>query len=463
MAKYRAALLASFCLTIAGLSLSAQVVPATPGPAGSGVTPLPQRPSIGGVTPLETPANPDVSRVFAIGIATVYNGNVAAARQAALQSAYAEAVTMGAGTEIGRMTLIKNVRAVTDIISSRSRGFVKSYEVVRDELLPATPPRYEVRISAEVVKSARSQMEELEGLRLFLEVIGNPKLLILLPDRNVSEPVAAGGASSAESTQVTVGSGGSVAVTTNRSAATASTSGTGTPEIDGTMRAAEAAMAAAFAKYGYAVATSDDLVSGGVTSAEQLARARRGVTADAIAVARSAGADLLFSGVLRVATQRVTPQGVEFVSATAEASAKALVVSNGYVIDAFHTTVTKAHVSSLGAVSMTMDAIAGDFAKTLAWKIPSILAARPRMTKLVVSNVSLATAERIKARLEGIEGVDVVRFASVPTAATRTVELELLSGYVSVPQDELVNSCIESAGPVQVRSSDKYSLALALL
>jgi hypothetical protein len=415
--------------------LDAQVTPATPGSQGQGVTPLPTKPRIGSVQPLPETGHGEVARVFAVGTATVFNGNVGAARQAALQAAYAEAVAMGAGTEIGRLTLIRNVQAVTDVISSRTRGFVKTYEVIAEELHAGAPARFEIRIRAEVVRQAGSPTEELDGLKLFLEVIGSPKLLVLLPEQAVRNATE-GAADSA------------------RPAAT---------EPDGVLRSAEAAVAAAFAKYGYGVATSDDLVAGGVVSAAQLGRARQGVTADAVAVARAAGADLLLTGVLRTATQRIAPQGVDFVSATTEASAKALVVSNGYMIDAFHKTVTRASVSSLGAVSMSLDAIAADFASTLAWTIPKILTARPRLTRLMVANVSLSTAERLKTALQKVDGIDVVRFAAVPTTTSRNVEFELLSGFVVLPQDELVNHCIETAGPMQVKSADKYSLSLSLL
>jgi hypothetical protein len=443
---------------VAGALLTGQGVPTGP---RSGVTPLPQRPRTGSVTPLETPENPAASRVFAIGTATVFNGNVRVARQAALQAAYAEAVAMGAGTEIGRMTLIKNVQAVSDVIASRSRGFVKSYEVIAEEVKTGEPPTFEIRIRAEVVRTANSPLDELEGLKLFLDVIGSPKLLVLLPEQAVQDPTIATSTAS-ESTQVSVTAPGTSVSVTSQSAS--STAAPPQPqEREGVMRSAEAAVAAAFVKYGYSVSTSDDLVSGGLASAAQLSRARQGVTADAVAVARAAGADLLLTGVLRTATQRVRPQGVEFVSATTEASAKALVVSNGYLIDAFHKTTTKAHVSALGAVSMSLDAIAADFAAALAWNIPKILTARPRVTRLVVSNVGLAAAERLRNSLQKVDGIDVVRFAAVPTATNRTAEFELLSGYVVLPQDELVNHCIETAGPVQVKAADKYTVSLALL
>jgi hypothetical protein len=462
MPVMRKALLVAGIL-VCSVGLQGQVKPATPAPSGQGVVPLPQAPRIGSVKPLPPENDAAVARVFAVGTATVFNGNVRAARQAALQSAYAEAVAMGAGTEIGRMTMIKNVQAVSDVISSKSRGFVRSYEVIAEDVKPGEPPTFEMRIRAEVVKSQSSPAEEIEGLKLFLEVIGSPKLLVLLPEQAVAERTAAS-SSQRESTQVSVTAPGTnVSISSSTSSATSQAAGAAPQEREGTMRSSEAAVAAAFVKYGYAVATSDDLVAGGLASAAQLARARQGVTADAVAVAKAAGADLLLTGVLRTSTQKVTPAGVEFISATTEASAKAMVVSNGYLIDAFHKTVTKAHVSSLGAVSMSLDAIANEFASALAWSIPRILTARPRVTRLVVSNVNLAAAERLKTSLQKVDGIDVVRFANVPTAANRTAEFELLSGYVVLPQDELVNHCIETAGPVQVKQADKYTVTLTLL
>src|SRR5262249_56019792 len=166
----------------------------------------------------------------------------ARARQAARQAASAEAVAMGAGTEIGRLTLIRNVRAVTDVVSSRSRGFVRSYEVISEELVAAVPPRVEVRIRAEVVKSAQSPSEEIDGLKLFLDVIGSPKLLILLPERTTSDVPPA---SSNESTQVALQAPDTtVSVKTTRGSSSHDASSV-PPESDGTIRAAEPAAPAA--------------------------------------------------------------------------------------------------------------------------------------------------------------------------------------------------------------------------
>jgi hypothetical protein len=412
-------------------------IPPKPGPV-QGVTPQPATPRIGGVTPLPADAE-RVNRLYAIGTATVFNGNVSSARQAALQAAYAEAVSRGAGVEIGRMTIVRNVRAVSDIVAARSRGFVKSYELVGEKLLEGEPPRYEVRINAVVVDSAAGA-DDVEGLKLFLDVMGNPRLLVLLPEAAFNAPPPEG--------QEPKGAWGQNPPSTPA----------------GVMRNAEAAIAQAFGRFGYGVMTSDEVIASGSITPAQLERARQGVTTEAVAVARAVGADLLLTGSVQLSWQRVKPEGVEFVSATTVASAKAVIVSNGHVLEAFNRSHTNAHTSALGAITSSLQAVAAEFASTLAWKIPTILASRPRVTRVTFTNVDLPTAQRLKATLEALDGVDAVRFATVPTASSATAELELLSGFVLVPQDELVTRCMQAAGrPVQLVSADKFTMRFSVM
>lgn len=439
----------------------AQVRPqAPPVKQGKGVTPLPEQPRIGQVLPLPADAMSDVKSVYAVGTATIIGDNVQAARKAALQSAYADAVAQGAGVEIGRLTLVRNVRAVTDLVASRSRGFVRRYSVLFDDVVAGPPVRYEVRIEAEVSLAPRDGDGDIEGLRLFLSVVGEPTLLILLPDAEVQEPnpstwarVDAGEAH----VQVQTSDGEAHPIGQNLTAL-----GPRAQE-GGVLRLAESAVAQAFARFGYRVLTSDDLLSSQKAGAGQLDRARRGVTADALAVARAAGADLLLTGVLRVSTQRIAPQGVAFVSATTAASAKALVVSNGYVIDAFNRTFTKAHASSLGAVASTMEAAAGALADTLAWKIPSLLSAQPRVTQVTVEQVDFDLAQRAKAALEKVDGIEAVRFDRLPTAARPVATFEVLTAYVTPDQSQFVDAVSTALGrPVRLQDADKFSLHLVI-
>jgi hypothetical protein len=271
--------------------------------------------------------------------------------------------------------------------------------------------------------------------------MGNPRLLVLLPEAAFNAPAQEGqGDGKAQWGQ------------------------TGPSSPAGVMRSAEAAIAQAFGAFNYPVMTSDDVIATGGITDEQLARARQGVTADAVAVAQAVGADLLLIGNVQLSWQRVKPQDVEFVSATTVASAKALVVSNGYIIEAFNRSVTKAHTSALGAITASLQGVAADFAAALAWKIPSILASRPRITRISFANVDLALAQKLKQGLESLEGVDAVRFATVPTQTNPKAELELLSGYILLPQDEIVAHAMSAAGrPVQLVSADKFTVRMTVL
>jgi len=75
---------------------------------------------------------PTVKKIMAEGVGTIFGGNDESARTAALRTAYAEAVARGSGIEIGSMTIIRNVKYVTDIVTSRARGFVRELDIIRE-------------------------------------------------------------------------------------------------------------------------------------------------------------------------------------------------------------------------------------------------------------------------------------------------------------------------------------------
>ncbi|MBL8141768.1 MAG: hypothetical protein JNM38_11695 [Acidobacteria bacterium] len=430
-----------------------------PGVATPGSTP----PAGGQVVPREADAGAS-STVVASGSATVFGGNVDAARRAALQAAYAEAVGQASGVEVGRLTVVRDVKTVSDIVAARSRGFVRSYDILGERLVTnGDVHRYEVSIRAVVAARDLGSDDDVEGLRLYLDLIGRPTVLVLLPDAELP---------ALQDTEVLEVSGDAGHLLVEQRKGTTVRAGTpgltalGTaPTADGSLRAAEAAVAQALARYGYQAITSDELVGDPRVAPAQVEAARRGVTTQGTTVARAIGADLVLSGLIRVSTQRVAPQGVAFISATTAASARALVASNGAVVDAFHRTVTKAHPSALGAVSMTLDAVAAELAGALAWKIPAILSSQPRVTRVVVRSATLETAQQVKASFEAVPGVDVVRFVTVPTSTRPTLELDLLSGYVVPSVEELIGAC---AGTAQARtcrleSSTKFETTFTLL
>jgi len=134
----------------------------------------------------------EVRRIMAEGFAVIHNGNVEQARITALRIAYAEAVGRVAGLEISSSTWIVNVRHVIDLVTSRSKGFIRSYDIVREGISEKDPKRYEVLIEAEVLEKAITLDDERQGLQIFLQLLGDPKILIMLPEMEYQAKFVAG-------------------------------------------------------------------------------------------------------------------------------------------------------------------------------------------------------------------------------------------------------------------------------
>lgn len=455
-------------LAVLASSAIAGAIPARP-PADQ-VVPMPRGDTQGRVVPLSIPEQQG-RRIVAEGLATVHAGNVQAARLAALRSAYAEAVARGTGLEVGSMTLIKNVKYVTDIVTSRSRGLIREYRIISEGLARRDPSKYEVVIDADVVESGTTLGDDRNAaLAAYLEILGRPRLLIILPERAVATPSRPGviaADSSQTRTDVELQKGDLRVRLTEGStnARRREVAGAAAPELDAgdRMRSTEAAVAQAFSRLGYDVMTSDDLLDRNIASRTALAEARSGVTAAAVDVARAAGADLALLGVLRVSQEHVRPVNVDLVMVTTEASAKAIVVSSGKVIDAFHRTERASHPQGLKAYADSLDKIAAGIAEALGWNLPRILTNEFRETTLRVRGLSLAQAMDLKDALAGIDGVESVRVTQVPTDRSPETHYSLLSGFLFVEPAQVVDVCTRSLrGPVRLISATKFEIDAAL-
>jgi len=451
-----------FVLGVGGLtSAAAQVKP----------LPIPGSPP-GQVQPLPIP-DPATKKIMAEGVATVFNGNVQSARQAALRMAYGEAVGRGSGVEIGSMSLIKNVKWVTSIVAAKSRGFIKSYKVIREGLAKDEPTKYEVVIEAEVVEGGKIVgTDQFKALETYLGVLGNPRLLIILPERRVAAAPGTGATSATgntDKTNVEFAQGDTKLkivqekTSTNLQSDPSKSAAAQNVDAGDSARSTEAALAQAFAHYGYQVVTSDDLLAQGLCTSQTLANARAGVTADAVTAARAAGADLAFLGVLRLSESQIHPQGVDLVMVTAEASAKALVVSSGKMVDAFHRAEQASSRQMLKAYADCLDKIADGIASTLAWDIPRILSDEYRETRLEVNGLDLRQAMDLKAALMTIEGVEDAALDQIPSERNPVTRVTIKSGFVFVEPLEIMEKC---ARALKVRfrliNANKFEVQLAV-
>lgn len=456
--------MSAFCLFLAGMLCcgigvceSGSVDPVTGNKApGGGVKPLiKNEPQAASPRTAAEPAR--IKKVYAEGWATIQKGNVDQARMRALQTAYAEAVGRGCGVDIGSLMIVRNVKHVSDIVTARSRGFVRSYIIVGEGVAPNDPTRYEIRIDAEVIESGTSAQDEKEGLRLYLAMLGDPVLLIMLPEK--TEPPAGSGAVSHSNVDVQT-TDARITVNVDKSQPATPSE----PEFSdqgSTLRGTEAALAQAFSAYGYQVITSDDLLAGGLVEPQVMKDAKNGVTAQALKVARAANADIALLGNMRLSTRSVKPAGVDLFMTTAEASAKALIVSSGKTIQAFHQSKRASSPDALAAYSDCLDRVAAEMADVLAWKIPQILNQDSRKTRLVLHGVDVERVYAVKRSISDMTGVETVQISRMPTADQTYSEFFVFTGFVKISNGDIYDVCLRTIGiPLTIINENKYEIEL---
>ncbi len=126
------------------------------------------------------PAPSADERIEAEGIATVAGGDVAAARDRALDDALRKAVEQAVGTLIETETRVRNYEVLNDSIYAQSRGFVRSYRILSEK---HEDPLYRVTVEAAVaVGDLRS---DLQALGLLIQRMRKPRVMVMIAEENV--------------------------------------------------------------------------------------------------------------------------------------------------------------------------------------------------------------------------------------------------------------------------------------
>ena len=76
-----------------------------------------------------------LKRVQSVGLGSIVNGDRAAAFEEAKQNALRQAVEQGVGVLLSSHTRVENFAIIEDNIYTRTEGYVRSYEVLEENLL----------------------------------------------------------------------------------------------------------------------------------------------------------------------------------------------------------------------------------------------------------------------------------------------------------------------------------------
>lgn len=220
-------------------------------------------------------------------------------------------------------------------------------------------------------------------------------------------------------------------------------------------------MAQAFSSYGYQTITSDDLLAQGIIDSEELRQAKLGITAQAVKVARAVEADIALLGVLQLSQKNIVAGGIPVIMVNAEASAKAMVVSSGKLVQAFHHVERASALEYLRAYANSLDKIAKKISDILAWEIPHILTEEGRETRLIIDGVDISSANKIKESLDVLPGVEAVRFLRMPTNKESTSEFIMQTGFIRVSPEEILKTCTKIVGDsITLVKANKYEIEI---
>jgi hypothetical protein len=120
--------------------------------------------------------------VTAEGVAVVQGGNMDIARDAAVSDAQQRAVEQAIGILIDSQTQVENFQVISDNILSQTKGYIKSYNIVRenkeDNLLRVT-------ITAHVALGKLG--ESLSAIGILLGQMHKPRTMILVAEQNIGQ------------------------------------------------------------------------------------------------------------------------------------------------------------------------------------------------------------------------------------------------------------------------------------
>lgn len=126
-------------------------------------------------------AQDELREITTDGTASVLNSDKAMARDVAIQDALRNAVEQVTGAVVSSSTVVENAMVVEDNIYSKAKGYVKAYSILSEGEADGGLT-YNVRVKAQVRAGAIK-----EDMADILRGAGNPRLMVLITERNIGQ------------------------------------------------------------------------------------------------------------------------------------------------------------------------------------------------------------------------------------------------------------------------------------
>jgi hypothetical protein len=123
--------------------------------------------------------------VTSTGLGVVIGGDLGKARDEALNDALRKAVEQAVGTMISSQSIVENAILIEDNIYSKTSGYIKGYDIVREGQSVNLPNTYEVALTATV--STASLKDDLAAIGILLQRKGLPRMMVIIEEKNIEQ------------------------------------------------------------------------------------------------------------------------------------------------------------------------------------------------------------------------------------------------------------------------------------
>jgi hypothetical protein len=131
----------------------------------------------------QTTQDGETKEVVSSGIGSIVGGDIAHARDDAIEDALRTGVEQALGLLLSSESLVDNFQLIEDKIFTKTQGYVQNYQIIsekkRDEYL------YEVTVQAHVKMSELK--DDIEGIRTLMRRKNTPRMMIMIDERNIGE------------------------------------------------------------------------------------------------------------------------------------------------------------------------------------------------------------------------------------------------------------------------------------
>lgn len=130
------------------------------------------------------PAQTDeAQKVESTGVGYIMAGDIAHARDDAVEDALRKGIEQVLGTLVESETLVENFQLIEDNIMTKTRGYVQNYEIVQEK--KRSEEMYEVTVRA-ILKVANIQ-DDLEGIATLRRRKNTPRMMVMIQEQNIGE------------------------------------------------------------------------------------------------------------------------------------------------------------------------------------------------------------------------------------------------------------------------------------